>query len=271
MKQMSTFFCMLLFVFIVQTDVFASTVDTLRVNSDYLNREVEILLIRPNSEGISPNPTLFLLHGYGGSHKQWIDIKPNLPQLADQLNITFICPNAYNTWYWDSPKIVDSFYESFFINELIPYLERHSQLSFTRSQTAITGLSMGGHGALWLAHRHPDLFGAVGSMSGGVDLRLFADRWNLQRHLGELTSDGSWDAYTVMPQVDKFKELDLAIIIDCGVADFFYKVNVELHEKLVEKQIPHDFITRAGAHNRDYWRNAIDYQLLFFWKYFKRD
>ena len=36
---------------------------------------------------------------------------------------------------------------------------------------AITGLSMGGHGALWNAIRHKDVFGAAGSTSGGVDIR----------------------------------------------------------------------------------------------------
>ena len=38
-------------------------------------------------------------------------------------------------------------------------------------------LSMGGHGALWNAIRHSDIFGAAGSMSGGVDIRPFPDNW----------------------------------------------------------------------------------------------
>ena len=32
-------------------------------------------------------PTIYLLHGYGGNAKTWIDIKPNLPQIADEMCI----------------------------------------------------------------------------------------------------------------------------------------------------------------------------------------
>jgi S-formylglutathione hydrolase FrmB len=49
---------------------------------------------------------------------------------------------------------------------------------------AITGLSMGGHGALYLAIKHPDVFGATGSMSGGVDIRPFPFNWDLAKRLG---------------------------------------------------------------------------------------
>ncbi|MEG1935018.1 MAG: esterase family protein, partial [Rikenellaceae bacterium] len=56
----------------------------------------------------------------------------------------------------------------------------------------------------------------------------------------------------------------LSLIIDCGVSDFFYDVNCELHRKLVDMKIPHDFISRPGVHNWFYWSNSIQYQLLFF-------
>ena len=37
-------------------------------------------------------------------------------------------------------------------------------------QVIIAGLSMGGHGAMFIAARHPDLYAAVGSMSGVMDI-----------------------------------------------------------------------------------------------------
>ena len=60
----------------------------------------------------------------------------------------------------------------------------------------------------------------------------------------------------------------LAIIFDCGTDDFFYKVNVALHEKLLYAGIPHDFIVRPGGHTWEYWTNAISFQLLFMKNYF---
>lgn len=269
MKNRLYLIFLIVFVFFTQVDVFAFSLDTLVVQSTSMQRDVELLLIKPTKPIEQNTPIVFLLHGYGGNHLQWLDIKPQLPQLADHLNVVFVCPNAYNSWYWDSPKLKNSQYESFFISELIPFLAINEDLVCKPEQTAITGLSMGGHGALWYASRYPHIFGAVGSMSGGVDLREFAHNWNLEKHLNSFTNNVQiWNKHTVAAQLSDLLKSDQAIIIDCGVDDFFYSVNVKLHEELLSNKRAHDFIIRPGAHNRAYWNNAIDYQLLFFWNYF---
>jgi len=61
---------------------------------------------------------------------------------------------------------------------------------------------------------------------------------------------------------------DLALIFDCGTSDFFLTVNRNLHQLLLDKKIDHDYTERPGGHNGQYWKNSIDYQVLFFWKYF---
>ena len=139
-----------------------------------------------------------------------------------------------------------------------------------RKGRAITGFSMGGHGALWLAFRHPDTYGACGSISGGVDIRPFPENWEMKQLLGPYSENPQrWNEYTVINQLPyNSKSGPLAIIIDCGYYDFFYTVNQKLHEKLRYYNIPHDFLTRPGGHTHEYWNNAIDYQLLFFYKYF---
>ena len=136
---------------------------------------------------------------------------------------------------------------------------------------AITGLSMGGHRALWLASRHKEIVGAGGTTSGGVDIRPFPKNWEMNKQLGDYESDKTlWDQHTVITQVDKIKDGDLALMIDCGDQDFFLDVNKALHKVLLEKNISHDFITRPGGHNGQYWNNSIDYQILFFDKFFKK-
>ena len=42
------------------------------------------------------------------------------------------------------------------------------------------------------------------------------------------------------------------------------------HQALLTRNIKHDYIERPGGHNHAYWNNSIDYQLLFFHKYFSR-
>jgi S-formylglutathione hydrolase FrmB len=128
---------------------------------------------------------------------------------------------------------------------------------------------MGGHGALYLASRHSDLFGAAGSICGGVDFRPFPDNWDIKKALGAYPENSVlWDSAVVINVMDRLKDRELALIIDCGLDDFFLEVNRALHRKLVERKIAHDYTERPGAHNRDYWRNSIDYQLMYFSKYF---
>ena len=45
--------------------------------------------------------------------------------------------------------------------------------------------------------------------------------------------------------------------------------NCDLHDKLTEHKIPHDFYQRPGGHTWGYWTNAVQYQMLFFSNYFK--
>ena len=197
--------------------------------------------------------------------------RKNINALEREKGIIFVCPDGKNSWYWDSPKNKDYRYETFVSSEMINYIDKHYKTIADRRGRAITGLSMGGHGALWNAIRHKDVFGAAGSTSGGVDIRPFPKNWLMSEQLGTIEENRQvWDDHTVINQVDKLQNGDLALIVDCGEADFFLDVNKNLHNRLLELKIDHDFITRPGAHNGEYWNNSIDYQILFFSKFFKK-
>jgi S-formylglutathione hydrolase FrmB len=130
---------------------------------------------------------------------------------------------------------------------------------------------MGGHGALYLALRHQDVFGAAGSMSGGVDIRPFPENWDMAKRLGKFSEQpANWESHTVINLLHLLTAKSMALIIDCGTEDFFYKVNENLHQQLVYRNIPHDYIARPGAHDWNYWNNAIKFQLLFMDNYFKK-
>ena len=108
-------------------------------------------------------------------------------------------------------------------------------------------------------------------MSGGVDIRLFPLNWNIPDVLGEMASNRkSWDEHSVMECVKQLKNGDVAIAFDCGESDFFIEVNRALHARLLSLGIDHDFTTRPGGHTDQYWSNSLDYQLLFFKKFFNK-
>lgn len=255
---------------ILCTGINAARIDTLQVESAKMNRKIEVIVIVPDKaiEGIKC-PVLYLLHGYGGNARTWLGIKPELPQMADRDGIIVVCPDGENSWYWDSPNVKDSQFETFVSKELTSYIDSHYNSIKDRCGRAVTGLSMGGHGGLWLSIRNKDIFGAGGSTSGGVDIRPFPKSWEMSKQLGDLEKNkDTWNKHTVITQLDKIKNGDLAIVFDCGTDDFFFEVNNNLHAELLKRGIFHDYIVRPGKHNGTYWNNSIDYQWVFFCKFF---
>jgi S-formylglutathione hydrolase FrmB len=256
---------------------FAARVDTILVHSTAMNKDIKCVIIQPSTTKTSRHTTaaplsvIYLLHGYSGNYAQWPSTAPQLQKEADEMNILFVSPDGgYDSWYFDSPIDSSVRYETFMSKELIPYIDTHYPTIPDRTHRAITGLSMGGHGALYLAIRHKDLFGAAGATSGGVDFRPFPDNWGIKKDLGTITEHKeNWDNNTVFTLADNLSNGDLKIIFDCGTSDFFLTVNRNLHQKLLDKKIDHDYIERPGGHNGQYWKNSIDYQVLFFWKYFQ--
>ena len=94
----------------------------------------------------------------------------------------------------------------------------------------------------------------------------------MKKYLGERDENLEvWNNHTVINQLDRLQKGSLAIIIDCGVDDFFLAVNKAVHERLLSQKIDHDFILRPGGHNGAYWNNSIGYQIKFFKKHFEKE
>ncbi|MCF2520454.1 alpha/beta hydrolase family protein [Dyadobacter sp. CY351] len=251
----------------------AATVDTVQVYSNIMKKSLKTVVIRPSQyDSGRAYPVVYLLHGYSGNHADWISKAKGFETAADTYNMIIVCPDGgYSSWYWDSPMDAQSQYETYVSKELVSFIDSKYKTVKDRAGRGITGLSMGGHGALYLAFRHQDVFGAAGSMSGGVDIRPFPNNWNMPDRLGKYADQPErWEKNTVINMLHLLTPNSLALIIDCGVDDFFFKVNEKLHEQLVYRNIPHDYLVRPGAHNWPYWTNAVQYQLLFMSNYFNK-
>ena len=250
--------------------LWAQRVDTVEVFSPSMNKTVKNVVILPAGyDSLAQLPVLYLLHGYTGNHGTWLKIRPELPELATRYGMIVVCPDGRNAWYWDSPTDHRIKYETYVAGELVAYMDGHYKTKPFPAGRAVTGFSMGGHGGLWLGIRHPDTFGACGATSGGVDIRPFPDHWELKNVLGTYAENSHrWDEYTVINLLPQVRQ-GLAILFDCGTEDFFYPVNVRLHEEMLYRHIPHEFLSRPGKHNNAYWHRSIDYQLLFFSDFFQ--
>lgn len=248
----------------------ASRVDTVRVYSTAMNKEVPVICIVPDRALQGEDcPTVYLLHGYSDNQGAWLSHKPELRTMADEKGIIVVCPDGSTSWYWDSPRDSSFRYETFISKELVSYVDGRYATVENRGGRAIVGQSMGGHGALWVALHHPDVFGAACSMSGGVDIRPFPKNWEINHRLGEKDAyPEEWERHTVINRMELFKQARLALLIDCGTSDFFYEVNCNLHRRLMENGVEHDFVVHPGNHSWKYWVPTLDFVFLFFEKYF---
>jgi S-formylglutathione hydrolase FrmB len=245
----------------------AAKVDTVETYSPSMHKTIKAIIIKPeNYDRLTSLPTVYLLHGHGSNNSAWLRNAPIIKELADRYQILLVCPDGnISSWYVDSP--VDSAwrYETNVGIELVNWIDEHYKTIKDRCARAITGFSMGGHGALYLAFKHQDTFGAAGSTSGGVDIRPFPNSWKIAGVLGTYKEHPeNWEKNTVINMINLLTPGKLSLIIDCGTEDFFYKVNINFHNLLLENNIPHDFIIRPGAHNWAYWSNSVIYQLAFF-------
>ena len=271
MKHSLKYFAAALFIFACLQKANAAIVDTVDTYSPSMKKTIKAVVITPDKyANAQALPVVYLLNGYSGNYRSWIVGAKDIETAVDLYQIIIVCPDGNNSWYWDSPVDPNYKYETYVSTELVNWIDSKYKTIKDKKGRGITGLSMGGHGGLYIAIKHPDVFGAGGSMSGGVDIRPFPNNWDMSLRLGKYDEHpDNWEKYTVINLLYLIKPNSLALIIDCGTEDFFFKVNENLHQQMLYRNIAHDYIIRPGAHNWNYWVNAVQYQLLFMSNFFK--
>lgn len=251
----------------------AAEVDSVTVYSNSMRKNIKCVVIKPDSykTGKSQFPTVYLLHGFSGNFTNWIIKVPQLKTYADDYQLLVVCPDgAYSSWYFNSPVDSNMRYETFITSEVPFFIDKNYRTIADRKARAITGLSMGGHGGLFLGFRHADFFSACGSMSGALLIERITARYDVEKRLGDTSNKQLYRDYSIMNVMEKYPKDSVAIIIDCGVDDFIIDMSRQAHQKMLSLKIPHDYTERPGRHDWNYWATAVQYQLLFFRNHFNR-
>ena len=226
-----------------------------------------VWIFLPDGPSIPPEgyPVVYLLHGWSGSYHQWNDIT-NCQELSNCYGMVIVCPDGlYDSWYINSPGIAQSQYADFFFHELVPFVS-----NFTKTDTRnifITGLSMGGHGALYLYSQMPELFRSVGSISGVLDLSPVRNEYRINEYLGLSGSTKDEDLlrkFSVSGNIGKIASAGKEIILSCGISDRFFLMNDNFERHCLHSAIPVTFVTGPGGHTYDYWKTAVGIHLAFF-------
>ena len=143
----------------------AATVDSINIHSTVMNKTYKAAVVVPASyaHNKSAYPVLYLLYGGGGHFRDWLTLTPDrmlVKNLADQYHLIIVMPEGETfSWYLNSPLIKESQFETYITVEVRNTVDSMYRTVRNSKGRVITGLSMGGHGALYIALRNPSVFG----------------------------------------------------------------------------------------------------------------
>jgi len=184
-------------------------------------------------------PVLYLLHGSGGDQNEWW-VYDDLADDADAMaasgevpEMIVVTPDGQTWMYIDNCYGNGLYYERYFFEEFLPYVESHYSIRRERGSRAIGGFSMGGYGALRYGVMHHDMFCYIYAMSAVI---------------------GGYGAPDMSGIVTQYSPQELpGITLEVGDRDYFTYDNREFSAQLTGLGIAHEHIERSGGHDWTFW------------------
>jgi S-formylglutathione hydrolase FrmB len=262
----------------------AGRVECAALRSKMLARPVRYCALLPPSFDREPTrkyPVLYWLHGLGGNAETFVDAGgwALLEQLRDTGKIgefVVITPDGDTTFYINS-RDGRRPYESFFVQEFMPAMERHYRVRAGRESRAISGVSMGGYGALHLAFAHPQLFGSVTAHSAALIDRISPAILTgggfrfLNVAFGDPVDTQYWEKNNPLRMAERAAGLaTLKIYFDCGLQDDYgFDTGARALERVLSgRKIAHEFHLYPGHHDWQYVAQHLGASLEFHAKVF---
>jgi len=221
-------------------------------------------------------PVLYFLHGLNDDEQSffktggWTLIE-DLRQRGSIGDFLIVAPEGRNSFYINSAdgKVR---YSDFFLREFIPYIEKKYRVVPDRAGRAVSGISMGGYGALRLGFANPQLFGAVSAQSAalltespeGVE-GAAKSQSPVVRALAQVFGDpvdvAHWRANDpfVLAKRNKAALKKSAIYFNCGQSDDygFEKGAAALDKQLTAEGIAHQYRPYPGDHSLNYFLSHL--------------
>lgn len=276
---MNKVICLTVKIFITFAILFASTglfaKKLIVIKSDYLKTNDSVFVFTPkgwNADAATATPALFLLHGWSGDYSNWSK-KTDIQAMSDKYGFIIITPDGfYNSWYFNNVDPAKMQWRTFFDKELYPMMVKEYKL--VPEKTFITGLSMGGHGAINIFLDDIARFRAAGSMSGVLrldDTRLKTS--DIPKILGPYSPDSPvYKANSAINRLEGYnaqlektgKEYGKMMLITCGAQDGLAKSAYDFTAQCDSFKIPNILIISPGNHSWKYWEFALDQHLFIF-------
>lgn len=233
-------------------------------------------------------PLVIWLHGMFEDHNRFLS--RGGAAVLDQMigdgtvpPLILVCANGDRSSFWTNAVVDNAAYEDLVTKDLLGHVTATYPVRTDRAGRAITGVSMGGYGALKIALKDPSRFGVVAVHSAAVlppdPDRLMAEFPWLQSRgsqllssvFGEPLDEERYRAENVLALAADIAEekLDgLRIYFDCGDQDRygFHLTNGNLHEVLESREIPHQWrLVAGGGHSwgAGFTQEALTHSLRF--------
>lgn len=252
--------------------------------SNTLHRQVSMTAIIPieevNIPGFpkidksKPFRAVYLLHGFSGTHTDWIR-GSRIEQLALKYNIALFCPCGENSFYLDD-TLRDALYEQYICKELIEFTRSVFPISRERKDTSIGGFSMGGYGAIHSGLKYNDVFGNVIALSsalitdGIIDIVKQSDnpiaKPSYYIHTfgkPENIIGSDVDPKALAKKLIDGKQTIPQIYMACGLEDILVNENRNFDAYLTEIGLEHIYLESHGIHDWAFWDNYIEKALVW--------
>ncbi len=156
-------------------------VRALVVHTPAIPARLNVWILLPSGYAAHPHrryPVLYLLHGTSGTASDWV-LKGAAEKVIGKRQLITVMPDIAigdggGGWCSNWPDGAES-WETFHIDQLVPWVDSNLRTRPARGERAIAGLSQGGFCSLSYAARHPDLFGIALGYSGAPDIAYDAE------------------------------------------------------------------------------------------------
>ena len=240
------------------------------VKSSFLKGRGDItVFVPPGHEEGANLPVAILLHGVYASHWAWTR-HMNVHNVALEMiqNKTIqpmiLAMPSDGLWGDGSGYFPHSGmdFEKWIAEDVVTAIREAIPQAGAESKFFLTGLSMGGYGALRVGCKYPAIFSAVSGHSSVTDLEDLETF--IEEDVRSVLSEPEIEETSVFNVILKNKKTLPPILFDCGTEDQLIESNRKLHQQLEQAEVKHIYREFSGAHTAEYWAEHIQDSLVFF-------
>lgn len=215
-------------------------------------------------------PIVILMHGVYGNHWVWMHLggvhEVYNRLRAEGLSECVLVMPEDGSYYAGSGylPLKHADYDKWIVDDLIEGVQKTCDCVSENSKLFISGLSMGGYGALRLGAKYADRFSGISGHSSITDIKeigQFVDE-NLDHY--ELDDNAESEEADILYWLNKNRAHLPPLRFDCGREDQLFQGNLQFKERLENAGLEFSFTENAGTHEWPYWNTHVADTFAFF-------